>query len=174
MYRVVKVNSNELDPSGGILSEIVDLQIPRGFVARIRKVFFNLRWETEQLPEPGAAGVLVERLSKFFMALINDPDDEDHVAIPTHTIDHDVIADWEVAIDLTVFSGTGGGLAYMITPETEIDFTEDLDVLCPRNIRFNAMGDIIGATKKPQAFVKVYFTYEKVGESALLELLNIA
>ncbi|GAH61118.1 unnamed protein product, partial [marine sediment metagenome] len=59
-------------------------------------------------------------------------------------------------------------------PESEITFTEDLDVLCPRNIRFNAMGNIIDATTKPQAFVKVYFTYERVGESALLELLNIA
>ncbi|GAH57460.1 unnamed protein product, partial [marine sediment metagenome] len=65
MFRVVKVNSNELDPAGGVLSEIVDLQIPRGFVARIRKVIFSLRWEMEQLPEPGAAGTLVERLSKF-------------------------------------------------------------------------------------------------------------
>jgi hypothetical protein len=173
MFRVVKVNSNELTTGAGINTEIVDLQIPRGFVARVRKIFFDIRMKKEQVPVEN--GTILESLTSYFMALVNDPDDETSIAIPTHQIDHDVIADAEFHIDrvLTDETTLTGGYA-VVNPTKMIDFTEDIDVMCPRNIRFNARADIIGATAKPQAIVTVYFTYERVGESALLELLNIA
>lgn len=181
MMRVVKVNSGELDPSGAKSTEIVDLQIPRGFVARIRKVIFTTRIEEEQLPEVpiSPASGIIERLNKFFMALVNDPDDEESVAIPTHEIDHDVIADCEFHIErvLTYYTDVTliprGGYAF-VAPSRIINFDETIDVVCPRNLRFNASGVCIGATIKPQVIVTVYFTYEKVVESLLLELLNIA
>lgn len=181
MMRVVKVNSGELDTSGGKATEIVDLQIPRGFIARVRKVFFEVRLQEEQLPEvpiSPASGV-IERLNKFFMALVNDPDDEESIAIPTHEIDHDVIADAEFHIErvLTYYTDVTmiprGGYAF-VAPSKMVDFPETIDVICPRNVRFNASGVVIGATVKPQVTVTVYFTYEKVTNDLLLELLNIA
>lgn len=176
MFRVIKVNSNQLDPAGAKSTEIADLQIPRGFVARIRKVIFTVRFEEGQLP--AINGTITERLNKYFMALVNDPDDETSTAIPTHQIDHDVICDAEFHVDRVLAQGAtppafSGGYA-IHSPILIHEFTEDLDIICPRNIRFNAAATIIGATTKTQAIVEVYFTYEKVGEGAILELLNIA
>lgn len=181
MYRVVKVNSNQLDPGGAKSTEIVDLQIPRGFVARIRKVIFDIRLEEDQFPAVPATPPtgIIERLNKYFMALVNDPDDEESIAIPTHEIDHDVIADCEFHIErvLTYYTDVTmiprGGYAF-VAPIKIINFDETIDIICPRNIRFNASATVIGATIKPQVIVTVYFTYEKVTNDLLLELLNIA
>ncbi|GAI60306.1 unnamed protein product, partial [marine sediment metagenome] len=169
MMRVVKVNSNELATDGSTATEIVDLQIPRSYIARIRKVIFDVRLQEEQLPAepPVAPDGLTGRLNKFFMALVNDPDDEESIAIPTHEIDHDVIADCEFHIERVMSWYTevhkipAGGYAF-VAPSRTINFDETIDIICPRNIRFNASGVIIGATVKPQVIVTVYFTYEKV------------
>ncbi|MBA7546542.1 hypothetical protein ES705_38934 [subsurface metagenome] len=181
MMRVVKVNSGQLNPDGSKATEIVDLQIPRGYIARVRKVIFDVRIEEEQLPGMPIAppSGIIERLNKFFMALVNDPDDEESIAIPTHEIDHDVIADCEFHIErvLTYYTDVTmiprGGYAF-VAPEKIINFDETIDIICPRNIRFNASAVCIGATIKPQVIVTVYFTYEKVTNDLLLELLNIA
>lgn len=181
MMRVVKVNSGQLPADGTKTTEIVDLQIPRGFIARVRKVIFDVRLEEEQFPAvPAVPPVgIIERLNKFFMALVNDPDDEESNGIPTHEIDHDVIADAEFHIErvLTYYTDVQmiprGGYAF-VAPSKIINFDETIDIICPRNIRFNASGVILGATIKPQVIVTVYFTYEKVTNDLLLELLNIA
>lgn len=169
MFRVIKVNSGQLDSGGGKLTEILDLQIPRGYVARIRDVIFYVRYEDGQVP---ALDGIAERTDGFFMALVNDPDDEVSTAIPTHEIDHDVVADFECYVG-KVLSGTAGGYSFT-NPRSHIHFGEDVDVIAPRNMRFNASGNIIGAVTKPQCLVEVYFTYEKVSSEAIMELLNIA
>ena len=173
--RVIKVNSGQLDPAGGTMTEILDLQISKGYVARIRKVIFYIRYEEEQVPVLDSLDV-AERMEGFLMALVNDPDDEYSVAIPTHEIDHDVICDYEVYTSKLLAdqgANLSGGWA-IHAPRCVHEFSEDLDVIAPRNIRFNAMGNIIGATTKPQALVEVYFTYEKVTSDVIMELLNIA
>ncbi|GAH02940.1 unnamed protein product, partial [marine sediment metagenome] len=43
LYKVIKVNSGAISANDVVATEILDLQIPRGYCARIRKVRFALR-----------------------------------------------------------------------------------------------------------------------------------
>ncbi|GAG59338.1 unnamed protein product, partial [marine sediment metagenome] len=43
LYKVIKLNSGAISANDTVATEIGDLQIPRGYCARIRKVRFALR-----------------------------------------------------------------------------------------------------------------------------------
>lgn len=164
LFRVIKANSGEFGANDTVNTEILDLQIPRGYVARIRKVIFQPRAMSDEQ--------VTNMDYQLYGALINDPDDENSYQIPTYTIDHDVICDFEWELhSLTTTSG-----AYIHDNKTfEIDFNEEMDVIAVRNLRFNALihGSQLG-TIKSQVDIKVYFTYEKVSTDLYMKLIGVA
>ena len=51
LYKVIKGNSGPFTANDGILTEIFDLQIPRGYAARIREVVFTDLLNVDQLDQ---------------------------------------------------------------------------------------------------------------------------
>lgn len=164
LYKVIKVNSGAFTGNDGILSEILDLQIPRNYCARIRKVIFEDELGTYQNTQTDMS---------VYGALVLDPDDETSYQIPTFNVDHDVVADFNHEYILQTTAGAGGGPT--IAQSTLRDFDETLDVVTVRNIRFNAsVNGMDVATTGPQTRVTVYFTYEKVTADLYAKLLGIS
>ena len=166
LYKVIKVNSGLFTGNDGVLSEILDLQIPRGYVARIREVRFLDSLGVDQLDQVAMS---------VYGALILDPDDETQYQIPTFSIDHDVICDFHHEYTRFEEDTTPNGISLLPNTETIYKFGEDLDVVTVRNIRFNASVngmkvDVAG----PQTRVIVYFTYEKVSLDLYSKLLGIS
>ncbi|GAG62885.1 unnamed protein product, partial [marine sediment metagenome] len=91
LFKVIKANSGGLGTGAptAVATEILDLQIPRGYVARIRKVICQLRNVVDDNIDSGLFNWMVRS------ALVADPDDEDSVYIPTFTVDHDVVCDFQ-------------------------------------------------------------------------------
>ena len=169
LFKVIKGNSGGIgvgSPSN-VSTEILDLQIPRGYVARVRKVIAQLRNVVDDNIDSGLFDWMVRA------ALVADPDDENSVFIPTFNVDHDVICDFQWSFAWNVV-GTAGGFDYK-AERYEIDFPEELDVVTVRNLRFNVYGvDLLEETALPQVDVEVYFTYEKVSADLYAKLLGIS
>ncbi|GAG97010.1 unnamed protein product, partial [marine sediment metagenome] len=129
LYKVIKVNSGAISANDVVATEILDLQIPRGYCARIRKVRFSLRDISGQDNVDFGWHVLT--------ACVLDADDENSITIPTFEIDHDVLIDhrWEMWGD---FPATDG-MTSLFTPQTVYNFDEQLDVVTVRNIRHNSL-----------------------------------
>lgn len=165
LYKVIKCNSDAIAANDTVVTEILDLQIPRGYCARIRKIIFSARTLKDQTP----ANFHFTMLS----ALVLDPDDETHASIPTFEVDHDVLADarFEMWGDITTT-----GESSLWTPRWEINFDETLDIVTVRNVRFNTIvnGMIVNGDNKPQTEVEVYFTYEKISADLYAKLLGIS
>ncbi|GAG59503.1 unnamed protein product, partial [marine sediment metagenome] len=86
LYKVIKANSGPVAANDTPLTEILDLQIPRNYAARIRKVVFTDAINADQ----------ADQTSFWFRgALVLDPDDEETTLIPTFTVEHDVLCDFE-------------------------------------------------------------------------------
>ena len=110
---VIRSNITD-DASATVISNEVDLNLPRGFIAKIRKVIF----EANDLP-PELLDVVATSLVQA-MALIRDPDDTVSTGMPSNTDEHDIIADWN-------FGMVGNTTANLIVMpggqmRTEIDF----------------------------------------------------
>ena len=168
LYKVIKANSGPILQNETTLTEILDLQIPRGYCARVRKVIFHDNVNADQ-----------KLLDHFFFrgALILDPDDEEHYQLPTFTIDHDICCDFEHEYTniLGAAAGSLGG-SVINNQKTEHIFLEDLDVVTVRNIRFNVQGiglKVDGALQS-QCKCEVYFTYEKISLELYALLLGIS
>ena len=166
LYKVIKVNSGVFTGNDGILSEILDLQIPRGYCARIREVIF--------LDALGAYQLDQLNLSSYG-ALVLDADDETSYQIPTFSIDHDVLCDFHHEYTRFEEDTTPNGISFEENQTTRYKFGEDLDVVTVRNVRFNASinGFAVGDVG-PQVYVTVYFTYEKVSMDLYSKLLGIS
>ncbi|MBA7545441.1 hypothetical protein ES705_37809 [subsurface metagenome] len=166
LYKVIKVNSGVLDTNDGVFTEIMDLQIPRGWCARIRRVIFRDHSLTEQKPQQNF---------KLLMALVMDPDDEEHTQIPTAEIDHDILCDAEHEYNRFDFGTDPNGISVVKPHETLHDFPETLDVVTVRNIRFNTLGSRMDTTLTTlQTRCIVYFTYEKISIDLYSKLLGIS
>jgi len=166
LYKVIKVNSGVLDTNDGVFTEIMDLQIPRGWCARIRRVIFRDHSLVEQLDQQNF---------KLIMALVMDPDDEESVQIPTAEIDHDVLCDAEHEYQRFEEDETPNGISVLKPKETQHDFTEEIDVVTVRNIRFNTLGSRMMVTATTlQTRCIVYFTYEKISIDLYSKLLGIS
>jgi len=164
LYKVIKLNSGAISANDVVATEIGDLQIPRGYCARVRKVRFALRDISEQSNAEFGFHVLT--------ALVLDADDENSVAIPTFEIDHDVLIDhrFEMWGELNTTGETS-----LWCPSVMYEFTEELDVITVRNITHNTLingMDVSG--QKPQVEVTVYFTYEKISTDLYAKLLGIS
>jgi len=167
LYKVIKGNSGPIEANDTTLTEIFDLQIPRNYCARIRKVIFTDNINIDQ----------VDSANMFFRGcLILDPDDEEHYQIPTFTVDHDVLCDFEHEYLRLVEDVTPNGISVIHNQETEIEFAEDLDVVTVRNVRFNLQsnGLVVNEDHQSQSKCKIYFTYEKVSVDLYAKLLGIS
>jgi len=167
LYKVIKANSGKIEANDTVLTEILDLQIPRGYAARIRKVIFKDSILTDQLDQTDI---------HFYGALVLDPDDEASNQIPTFTVDHDVLCDFHHEYFRFEEDTTPNGISVIHNKETWYEFAEDLDVVTVRNVRFNvlAAGLDIDGTDESQVKIIVYFTYEKVSADLYSKLLGIS
>ena len=167
LYKVIKANSGAYTGNDGIMTEILDLQIPRGYSARIRRVIFEDHINSDQADQ-------VHLRTIGCLAL--DPDDENSTQIPTFTIDHDILCDFAHEYIRLEEDTTPNGIAMSHTQETVHSFDEELDVVTVRNIRYNSSvhGFKVDGESKPQTRVTVYFTYEKVSMDLYAKLLGIS
>ncbi|GAH54797.1 unnamed protein product [marine sediment metagenome] len=164
LYKVIKLNSGAISANDVVATEIGDLQIPRGYCARIRKVRFALRDLSGQDSVDFGWHVLT--------ALVLDADDETHVTIPTFEIDHDILVDHRFEMWGEVITE---GMSALLTPTVVYDFDETLDCITVRNIRHNTLingFDVTGV--KPQVEITVWFTYEKISTDLYAKLLGIS
>ncbi|GAG61613.1 unnamed protein product [marine sediment metagenome] len=167
LYKVIKANSGPVAANDTPLTEILDLQIPRNYAARIRKVVFTDAINADQ----------ADQTSFWFRgALVLDPDDEETTLIPTFTVEHDVLCDFEHEYERFEEDTTPNGISMIHNKRTVYDFDETLDVVTVRNIRFNIAcnGLAVGGDHEAQVKVVVYFTYERVSVDLYAKLLGIS
>ena len=167
LIKVLKVNSGNFTGNDGVLTEILDLQIPRGWCARIRKVIFHTALGADQLDQIALSN---------YGALVMDPDDEVTYQIPTFTIDHDVLCDFHHEWTRFEEDTTPNGISVTVQQETVREYPETLDAVTVRNIRFNSSvnGFDVDGTTYAQCRVTVEFTYEKVSMDLYAKLLGIS
>jgi len=173
LYKVIKGNSGEISVNEGVFTEIIDLQIPRGYCARIRKVKMQIRGLSDQ-DTTNLNGMLRN-------AVVLDADDENSTHIPMFEVDHDVLCDFLFEIKGINQTGVGGYVAADFTIDSSqaiqwIEFPETLDAVTVRNIRCNsiAFGLSCGGENPPQIDNTVYFTYEKISADLYSKLLGIS
>lgn len=148
---IMKVIRVEHAEAADTKSVEIDLELPRGYIAKIKKVIFN--WTG------------IGALSACEGALVNDPDDQITVQIPDNEVQHDVIADFDFIVNVIV------GTEHFVEHRIEILFDQELDVVTARNLRFNrtqTVGVGGGITQ-----CEVYYTLEQISDSLILELLDI-
>jgi len=167
LFKVIKVNSGALSENDGVFTEILDLQIPRGWGARIRKVQFEAQINADQADQ---------EYFRILSALVLDPDDETSTQIPTFTVDHDVCCDFQYEFFRIEEDTTPNGISGILSEKQTIDFDEGLDVVTVRNIRANTIvnGMAVGGSNLPQTRMTVYFTYEKLSADLYSKLLGIS
>ena len=142
-------------------SNEIDLDLPKGFGARIRDVTFQHVTLWEELA--GAAG-----MHEVQCALVNDPDDEVTVEIPHETVEHDVIDEYNTT---HLNGGTGVATAFESNARQFRRFTEDEDVFAVRNLRFNAIA--LSGNQLSDVICIIDYTLEKVTSTELLAMLRI-
>jgi len=138
-----------------IATHEVDLDLPKGFGAKIRKIIWKITHS--ELITGG-------QIMSVMCAVINDPDDLVTIEIPVDTVEHDVVD--EAMLDLNNIAAQG----IHQTPEIIHEFKETEDVLAVRNMRMN-----IYATALFTCSVKclLYYNIVPVKDSLLLEMLRI-
>ena len=166
IYFVWKGNSGALSANDGVFTEIVDFQCPRGYAVRIRKILVDFQISSDQQDQ---------EYFRMLCALVLDPDDETSTQIPTFTIDHDVLADFQYEMYRLEEDTTPNGISGVLSTRQFIDLPEELDAISIRNARFNTIvnGMLVNGDNKPQVRMTVYFTYEKVSSALYEKLLGI-
>lgn len=147
----------------------LDLELPRGFIAKIWKMMLIVELINEDLE-----GISVDKIITYKVCLIRDPDDSTSVSIPTNEVQHDVIMDHQV--DVALIAGVAGdsGLAVSINRK-EIDIPEHVDLITARNMRLNvvATGSDKADATEAVGTSQIYYTLEEVKDADILELLDI-
>lgn len=168
-YITVFVSAN----GGSTTSTELDLDIPRGYVAKLHRIIIT------------ASGLEVDLLDQsapfeasIVGGLYRDPDDATSVTPPSSQTQHDALAFLNTGIFLAQSDGSterGGHEAVYNTKNDSGWFPDHLDMITARNLRFNI--DQFGANRSVLLDggmrVEVYFTYEKVSASDIAELLDI-
>ncbi len=154
-----------------LVSLEVDLELPRGFVARIHQV--ELRFD--RLGEDFET-VSADQLARLRMALILDPDDTNAISHTSNRVDHDILADLEIT--LMQVGGSAGDPGWLL-PENmskQIIFSgQGVDVITARNMRLNAQAEGGVAANITESFgiAIIYYTLEEVKDADILQLLDI-
>lgn len=144
------------DLTSTVQSVEIDLDLPRGYIAKIHKCIFFY------------TDITADQVYDIEMALVNDPDDTQSTVIPANTVKHDVIAQHLYRVKADQVNGV---FYFTADPTKIIDFGE-LDVIAARNMRFNCVD------KQNQGdhdvACEIYYTIEKIkGSENLLNLLDI-
>lgn len=151
--------------STATISVEVDLELPRGYVAKIKIVEFQIR----------LVGVLQTSANIFTefwtVALVKDPDDDTTVAIPIAEVQHDVIADF-IANYAGILDTTNHNGAFIADPFRKIIYfnENEFDIITARNMRFNGTES---ADLDAVVFCTIYYTLEAIKKQETLELLDI-
>lgn len=163
------VSANVANNAGTAGSAEIEFDIPRGYVAKIHRMkisSYNLSEDLFNQTSDFAAQIAA--------ALVRDPDDSTNIT-PPNSVKHDILQ--YLLVDITGYAqgSTGGGM--MIVNES-VDtgyIPEGIDVITARNLRFNI--DQFGTNKSDLTAsgmrAEVWFTYEKVTNTDLAELLDI-
>lgn len=172
-YITVFVSAN----GGSTTSTELDLDIPRGYVAKLHRIIIS------------SSGIEVDLFdhdgdfeASCVGGLYRDPDDATSVTPPSAQTQHDALAFLSTGIvkvqddnPLDATAGQGVGVQIYNTLNDSGWFPDHLDMITARNLRFNI--DQFGANRSLLVDmgmrVEVYFTYEKVSASDIAELLDI-
>lgn len=159
--QVINVN---ITVAGGAAaqSDEIDLELPRGFVAKIHKIIVNWR-NVFDLSVAGDSG-------QMFYAVLLDPDDATTTQMPENTVEHDVIMHGGMQIE----EEAGSTAAWWTNLRHEIDFShlEGMDVISARNLRFNIFEDG-GQLDASIMQCTIYYTLEAIKDTEIMELLDI-
>lgn len=161
LVKVIRAVVNNV--AAATLSIEIDLELPRGYVAKIKKVEF--RMDVTGVAMRGGV-VAATPNNAWAAALVLDPDDAVTIVIPVNAVEHDVLADWGfvIAMDAAddIINWYETAKLYEFEPE---------DAITARNMRFNTQQLV--ATPVNQTEVRVYYTLEKVNDDDILALLDI-
>jgi len=157
--------------AGNFVSLEMDFEIPRGFIVKIKTVQLRVDRIGEDLESINA-----DMRLDYQLALIKDPDDTTTVSMTSNRVEHDVIVDLEVM--LNVERGTAES-AIIIVPSTARiikDFAkEGIDMFTARNMRLNLVALGTDAALASEAFgvAQVDYTLEKIKDEDLLDILGV-
>ncbi len=144
--------------STGIASIELDLELPRGFIAKFKSTDFYLK----DPQSPVNVGTF-----QIQAAIINDPDDAASIEIPSNRVDHDVIDD---AIFHSMVGAAGINPQFELAPKSK-KWDQESDIIAARNLRYNAQTDSANWFATPR--FKGVYTLEEVTTETLLNLLVI-
>ena len=142
------------------VSTEIDLELPRGYVAKIRKI----KMEVDDAGEKWGTG----DTCGFSAALLLDPDDAVTNQFPDNEVEHDVIA--EHNYDL-VSSSTEFLMRGHENPQW-IYFEDKEDVITARNMRWNTVATTVSYNDALHE-ATIYYTLEKIKDAQIMELLDI-
>ena len=152
------------------VSKELDIDLPRGYIMKIHDAKLEvIRWGED------VEGISADKVIRYLLALIKDPDDITSVSIPADTVDHDVLMDHEMEVILV--AGTAGDVvAEFSNQKQEQNFSaEGLDVFSARNMRLN--GDVQGTDAadgtEALGMVTINYTLERITDQLIIQLLDI-
>jgi hypothetical protein len=163
------VSANVANNAGTAGSAEIEFDIPRGYVAKIQRMRitpYNLSEDLHNLTGDFAMQVSA--------ALVRDPDDSTNIT-PPNSVKHDILQ--YLLLDITGNdTGSTGGSIMVVNESVDTGYIpESIDVITARNLRFNI--DQFGSNKSDLTAsgmrAEVWFTYEKVTNTDLAELLDI-
>jgi len=156
--------------AGSIASIELDLEIPRGFIVKIKKIILQfMNWSEDY--EGLAQG---ETTFAAQGALLRDPDDATTIQIPAGTVQHDVIA--EAQLVGYIHSVTNENLGPFLSGVMKIiDFNDEDDMITARNLRLNVIGQGNDSAVLTETVfqAEIYYTLEEVTDTDILNLLDI-
>jgi hypothetical protein len=143
------------------VSTELDLELPRGYVAKIHKV--RVAWN--DIFNKAATGETANQ--KY--ALLLDPDDSSTVDVPNNTVEHDVILSGMFELDADATLGNLWDSHWHIY---DFSHLEGLDILSARNLRFNIVSNS-AQFDDSEVEVQIWYTLEKIKDTEIMELLDI-
>ena len=163
------VSVNVANNAGTAGSAEIELDIPRGYIAKLHR----LRITTYNLSED-----IYNQTSEFACqiagAIVRDPDDSTNIT-PPNSVKHDILQYLLVDITGLDIGNQGATLKVLNDSVDTMYIPESVDVITARNLRFNI--DQFGTSKSILTAsgmrAEVWYTYEKVTNTDLAELLDI-
>jgi len=155
-----------LENQANILTVELDLDLPRGYVAKIHEVIISIpfvEFDKSQVDEYALG---------YEAALVRDPDDTESTRIPVNTVQHDVVTEFKGSINGSMDGADNDHTITFTNRKTQIKF-DTLDVITARNMRFNAQTVTQEADIEIQLRVNVYYSLEKISDADLLGVLDI-
>lgn len=145
-----------------VISTEVDLELPRGYVAKVHKVRVQF--------QDCLAKMVNAELDEVHYALLLDPDDAATIAMPHETVEHDVILSGQFQYGVVV--AAHGGLWNSFEEQWDFSHLEGLDILSARNMRFNcaATADYVDGA---EIECQIWYTLEAIQDKQIMELLDI-